>query len=291
MKKPIVYEVNGVTSEQRKMHGDYLLNRLYVWLLETLDKIAFTNAARVVCVSDAVKQFYSSRFPQLQDKIKVVINGVNTKLFHPLRPDDEIAGLRRRLGFDEGDEIVAYVGNFSLWQGVESLIAAVPMVLKKNPAVRFMLVGEGPTHAACVKLTEELGVSERCAFLGRVPYTSLGSYINVADVCAAPYKANTPGCPIKVYEYLACGKPVVCSDIPGIANLRDGGVLTLVEPDNPEALASALVEVLGNIEARTAQRELGPKAIMEYSWSNTAVKVADICEQAARTARGLPASD
>jgi glycosyltransferase involved in cell wall biosynthesis len=63
LRKPIVYEVNGLTSEQRKMHGDYLLNRLYVWLLEALDGVAFKNAARVVCVTDAIRNFYCERHP------------------------------------------------------------------------------------------------------------------------------------------------------------------------------------------------------------------------------------
>jgi glycosyltransferase involved in cell wall biosynthesis len=110
----------------------------------------------------------------------------------------------------------------------------------------------------------------------------------VADVCVAPYTRDIPNCPIKIYEYLACGKPVVCSDIPGIDNLRDKNVLILVEPGNPEALSSASVQALSNLDARLAQRELGPKVVSEYTWTNTAQKVADICESAA--AQSAPAA-
>ncbi len=280
-RKPIVYEVNGLTSEQRKMHGDYLLNRLYVWLLETLDKLAFKNAARVVCVTDAIRDFYCGRHPAYADKFLTVNNGVNTKLFHPLPVDEEVAELRKRLGFDEGEEIVAYVGNLSIWQGVEYLIRSAPKVVKGNPAVRFMIVGHGPTLSACRKLADELGVGDKFKFVGQAPYTSLAYYINIADVCVAPYTRDIPNCPIKVYEYLACGKPVVCSDIPGIDNLRRSGAVVLTEPCNPDALASALLRVLADMHARTAQRELGPKAVAEYTWVNTAGKVAAICEKVA----------
>jgi len=281
-RKRIVYEVNGLTSEQRKMHGNYLSNRLYVWLLETLDKAAFRNSASVVCVTDAIRDFYIRRHPMYADKFTTVNNGVNTKLFHPLPVDDEVAELRKKLGFDESDEVVAYVGNLSLWQGVEHLVRAAPSIVQRNPSVRFMVLGRGPTGALCERLTEELGVADRFKFVGQVPYTSLGHYINVADVCVAPYTRDIPNCPIKVYEYLACGKPVVCSDIPGIDNLRYTGALALVEPGNPDALASAVLDVLANEKLRIEQRARGPAAVSEYTWSNTAQKVAVVCERAAR---------
>jgi len=280
MRKTIVYEVNGLTSEQRKMHGDYMLNRLYVWLLETLDKMAFKNAARVVCVTDAIKDFYVERHPKYAKRFETANNGVNTKLFHPLPIDGEVAELRKRLGLDESDEIVAYVGNLSLWQGVEYLVRSAPMIVEKNPVVKFMIVGHGPTHSACVNLARELGVSDKFRFVGQVSYTSLGHYINVADVCVAPYTRGIPNCPIKIYEYLACGRPVVCSNIPGIDNLRGSGALVLVEPCNPEALASAVLDVLADTNVRIAQRELGPIIVSEYTWSNTAKKVSAICEAA-----------
>ncbi|MBI4832105.1 MAG: glycosyltransferase family 4 protein [Candidatus Lindowbacteria bacterium] len=278
--RPLVYEVNGLTSEQRKMQGRYLLNRAYVWLLETLDKVAFKNAVSVVCVTDAIKDFYSARYPEYSDRFTTVNNGVNTKLFRPLPIEGEIGELRKYLGFDEGDEVVAYVGNLSLWQGVEYLVRSAPIIVRENPSVRFMIVGQGPTFAACRKLADDLDVGDRFTFVGQVPYTSLAHYINVADVCVAPYTRGIPNCPIKIYEYLACGKPVVCSDIPGIENLRGSGAITLVEPCNPDALASSLLKVLADKCLRTAQRELGPKAILEYTWTNTTRKVAAICEKA-----------
>jgi len=280
LRKPIVYEVNGLTSEQRKMHGDHLLNRLYVWLLETLDKAAFRSAIRVVCVTDAIRTFYIKRHPAYAGKFLTVNNGVSTELFHPLPIDEEVDSLRKRLGFEEGDEVVAYVGNLSLWQGIEYLVRSAPMVVEKNPAVKFMVVGHGPTYDRCLKLSAELGVADRFRFVGRIPYSNLTYYVNLADVCVAPYMRDIPNCPIKVYEYLACGKPVVCSDIPGIDNLRDTGALVLVEPCDPQALASALLSTLADMDARAAQRELGPKVASEYTWENTARKVSEVIEAA-----------
>lgn len=281
LRKPIVYEVNGLTSEQRKMHGDYLLNRLYVWLLEALDGVAFKNAARVVCVTDAIRNFYCERHPELADKFLTVNNGVSATLFHPLPVDGEVAELRQRLGFSESDEVVAYVGNLSLWQGIEYLVRSAPAVVEKNPAVRFMIVGHGPTYSKSRKLCAELGVEDKFHFIGRIPYSSLPFYVNAADVCVAPYTRGIPNCPIKIYEYLACGKPVVCSDIPGVDNLRETGALVLVEPADAEALAKGLLETLADMDARAAQKELGPKIISEYSWEKTARKVGEICEAAA----------
>jgi glycosyltransferase involved in cell wall biosynthesis len=132
-----------------------------------------------------------------------------------------------------------------------------------------------------VALADGLGVGDKFKFVGNVGYTSLGRYVNVADVCVAPYTREIPNCPIKIYEYLACGKPVVCSDIPGVDNLKRTDALVFVEPENPQALALALLRVLANMNLRTAQRELGPKAVSGYSWVDTATKVAAICKEAA----------
>ncbi|MBI5118361.1 glycosyltransferase family 4 protein [Candidatus Poribacteria bacterium] len=287
--KPLVYEVNGLTSEQRKMHGGHFLNRLYVRLLETLDEVAFKNAVSVVCVTDAIRDFYCARHHDYADKFRTVNNGVNTKLFRPLPIGGEVTELRKYLGFDEGDEVVAYVGNLALWQGVEYLVRSAPIVLKENLAVKFMIVGNGPTYSQCLALADELGVGDKFKFVGKVGYTSLGHYVNVADVCVAPYTREIPNCPIKIYEYLACGKPVVCSDIPGVNNLKRADVLVFVEPENPQALASALLKVLANLNLRTAQRELGPKAVAGYSWVDTASKVAAICSEAVRKTLATPA--
>jgi glycosyltransferase involved in cell wall biosynthesis len=278
LRKPIVYEVNGLTSEQRKMHGKNPFNLLYVLLLKTLDRVAFRSAVRVVCVTDAIRDFYIERHLKYAGKFLTVNNGVSTDVFQPLPVNEEAAELKIRLGFDDGDEVVAYVGNLSIWQGIEYLIRSAPEVLKNDPNVRFMIVGRGPTYAQSLSLVEELGVGDRFKFVGQIPYVSLNQYVNVADVCVAPYTRDIPNCPIKIYEYLACGKPVICSDIPGIDNLRPTGALTLVEPCDPKALASALVRTLADISARAAQRELGPKVVSEYTWENTARKVAEIIE-------------
>ncbi len=286
LRKPIVYEVNGLTSEQRKMHGKYFLNRIYVKVLETLDKLAFANAISVVCVTDAIRDFYCSRHKRYASKFFTVNNGVSTKYFHPLPMDSDIIELRERLGFDDKDDIITYVGNLSPWQGVEYLVKSAPAVLEKNTSVRFMIIGKGPAYAQCQRLSEELGVSDRFKFVGQVPYSSLGRYVNLSDVCVAPYTRDIPNCPIKIYEYLACGKPVVCSDIPGIDNLRDKNLLVLVEPGNPEALASALLGTLEDMDARRAQRENAPKIIAGYGWAATAERVAEICENAVRKNAG-----
>jgi glycosyltransferase involved in cell wall biosynthesis len=286
-KKPIIYEVNELTSERRRMHGDHLLNRLYVWLLEKLDQAAFSGAARVVCVSDAIRDFYRDRHVDYAGKFLTVNNGVSPRLFYPLPVNEDVSALRRRLGFEESDEVVAYVGTLSPWQGIEYLVRSAPEVAAKNPAVRFMIVGRGPTYAASRELALELGVADRFTFVGQVPYSTLNQYVNVADVCVAPYISGIPNCPIKIYEYLACGKPVVCSDIPGIDNLRSTGALTLVEPCNAEALAAALLAALGDMKARAAQRELGPKVVSEYTWEAAACKVAKAVEAVVDSGRVL----
>ena len=277
-RKPIIYEVNGPTTGQLEMYGAGLMNRLSVRLLEKIDKVAFRGVRRIVCSTDAVRDFHCDRHPEFEGKFLTVNNGVNTALFYPLPINDEIAELRRRLGLDEGDEIVVNVGSLSPLQGIECLVRSAPLVLKENPTVKFVIVGSGPTYKQSLRLAKELGVGDRFRFVGQIPYSSLSYYISVADVCVAPCANDIPNCPTEIYEYLACGKPVVCSNIPGVDSLRPTGALTLFEPCNPEALATALLKTLGDMNFRAAQRKLGPSVASEYTWENTARNISEVIE-------------
>ncbi len=81
--------------------------------------------------------------------------------------------------------------------------------------------------------------------------------------------------PLKLYEYLACARPVVVSDIPGVSDLvRGAGAGVVVPPDDPEALGEGIVNILADPEAAEAMGARGREAVLEgYTWDHTAAKV------------------
>jgi glycosyltransferase involved in cell wall biosynthesis len=134
-----------------------------------------------------------------------------------------------------------------------------------------------------LEVTSELRLSEKIIFTGRIPYENVPLYINASDVCVAPFikgrNAKIGLSALKTYEYLACGKPLVASNIPGVKDLIElsGGGIS-VSPEDPEELANAIVELIRNEKMRALMGDRGCKYVVEnHSWYGVARKILDVC--------------
>ena len=134
-----------------------------------------------------------------------------------------------------------------------------------------------------LEITSELGLSEKFTFTGRIAYERVPLYINAADVCVAPFikerNSKIGLSALKTYEYLACGKPIVASSIPGVKDLIEssGGGIS-VTPENPEKLAAAVVSLLSDEKTRAVMGKKGRRYVVEnHSWDGVARKVLEIC--------------
>jgi glycosyltransferase involved in cell wall biosynthesis len=210
----------------------------------------------------------------------VVSNGANTSLFKPL---DQRA-CRKELSLDPEICYICFVGNLAPWQGIEYLVKAAPSIISRFPECRFLIVGDGVMKNELLKLSRELGVEDKFIFTGVVPYDRVPIYINASDVCAAPFifarNAKIGLSPLKLYEYMACGKPVVASNISGVSDaLEDskGGIPVL--PENPDALSEAVLKLLENPDLRIKLGLKGLSYVTEnYSWYCVAKQVDRICK-------------
>jgi glycosyltransferase involved in cell wall biosynthesis len=126
----------------------------------------------------------------------------------------------------------------------------------------------------------ELGLEDMVRFTGHVPYGEVGSYLGCATVCAAtfPGERGDPGTisSLKIMTYLACGRPVMTSDMDEMgAVIRDAGAGDSVPPDDPGRLAAALVSLLREDEATWTRRGAAARRIAEQrTWRHKAARVA-----------------
>jgi len=258
---PTFLELNGVSSLEARMQG---ADPQTVALIEeqTLKKLRVPS--KIVVGSEGVREHFV-RLGIPKEKFLVVPNGVNMEIFSPMNASE----CRKILGLPNSP-LITFVGAFRVYQGLEYAIKALPLILKHFPDTKLMFVGDSevkdglqfrPTRQDLEAIAAELGVSEHIHFTGFVPQERVVVYINASDVCIAPLIpiGSTGRSPIVLFEYMACGKPVVISamrDIDEIAR-KSGGIFT-AKPADPRDLSQKIVILLKDSEKR---RVMGEQAL------------------------------
>lgn len=243
-------------------------------------KKALEFSDKIIAVTPGIKANLEKIYGIPGEKIVVISNGANTSLFKPLDQKD----CRKELNLDPEIFYVCFVGNIAPWQGLEYLVKASPSILSRFPECRFLIVGDGVMKNELHKLSRELGVEDKLIFTGVVAYDRVPIYINASDVCIAPFilarNAKIGLSPLKLYEYMACGKPVVASNISGVLDTLEasrGGIPVL--PENPDALSEAVLKLLENPDLRGKLGSKGLSYVTEnYSWYSVAKQVDRVCK-------------
>jgi glycosyltransferase involved in cell wall biosynthesis len=187
-------------------------------------------------------------------------------------------------GTPREERVVLFVGRFAREKGVEYLLRAIPHILETLPKTVFMFIGGGASETekqVMEKLANDLNIGGSVRFLGKIPHDCLGDYYARADVLVMP--SLSEGHAIVPLEALACGTPVIGTRIPGIIEtIADGYNGLLVAPENPGAIAEAVIRVLGNEALRTTLGQHARPSVEKYSWDHAVRKLLSLA--------GLPTS-
>jgi glycosyltransferase involved in cell wall biosynthesis len=234
--------------------------------LYTLGSWVFKKATLVRCLTRSDAQELM-RYGCPPEKIRIVPNAVDTNLFSPQTEREE--------------DLVVWVGRFVQEKGLEYLLKAAKIVSRKAKNVKFLLVGDGPLKAKIMKLASDLGLLGKFVrFTGPLKREEVAKILGRASVFVFP--SLREGLPLSVLEAMACGTPVVGSDVPGIKDLVVNGENGLLVPArNPKMLAEALLTLLNEVELR---KEMGRKArrlvVAEYSWDSVISKIEKVYYEA-----------
>lgn len=277
----VILEVNGLKTDELDAQKN-CLNIISKKIIGPLETLAERNVDAIRVVTQGIKDDLITRGVD-EKKIILIENGANIKLFKPIEKE-VIVQFQQKIGINTIEKVVIFVGSFYPWQGVEFLIQAAPFVLERYQNTCFLILGDGIMKNDWIQLTQKLKVSDRFIFTGNVPYNEVPLYINSSDICVAPFikKRNDKIglSPLKMYEYMACGKPVIASRISGVSELlnkSNSGIL--VTPEKPEEIAYALIELFENTELRKQMGINAHKYIdKNHSWESVVKKVADLCE-------------
>lgn len=273
---PVVVEVNGITSEE--ISHSYFSTNFFLPLVIKMEKFVFTNADSIVTVSNNIKTHLSNNYSISENKIYVIANGVNINLFMPLKDSKGILGLENKYQY------VLFVGNLAEWQDIGTLINAAPLILRRIPQTRFLIVGDGVMKSKWIGLTRKLGLEDFFIFTGAIKYEKVPIYINASDVCVAPFLKSRKCSPLKIYEYMACEKPFVSSGIEDVMealNKCNAGIF--VEPENPQELSEAIIKILNDKVLKSELSKNGRSYVLSnQSWQSVSNKVFSLCIEAMR---------
>ncbi|HMQ35229.1 MAG TPA: glycosyltransferase, partial [Chloroflexaceae bacterium] len=205
--------------------------------------------------------------------VVVVPNGVDLAGFAP-PPEAVRAALRASLGL-EGRRVVAYAGTLALQNHpVDLLVEAFPEVLAACPEAVLLLIGGGEDLPALRELARRRGLADRVYFTGQLPHRAAVACLALAELSADPVRDDPVArarSPLKLFESMALGVPVVTGDVGDrAASLAGGAAGALVPPGDPRALAEAIVALLGDEPRRRAMAEAGREQARRYDWRRLA---------------------
>ena len=276
-KIPVILEVNApMAYEMRKFQKEFVY---LPFLPEWVERQSFQAADALIVVSEELKN-YIVRQGVTADKIAVVPNGVDMARFQKMAKSEEILN---RYSIAQNSLVVGFTGSFNHWHAVDSMLDAFAKLVQKYPHLVLLLVGDGFGRPALEEKVKAMHLADHVVFTGLVPHDEIPRYLAVMDIMIAPYPALDffYFSPLKIFEYMAMGKPVIAPAIGQINLLIDHGMTGLLYPVGDQAsMEKAFAIVIEDGGARKKMGEEARKAIMlNYTWQKTAEKITTLCQK------------
>lgn len=266
---PGILEVNAPLIEEQAKHR-VLVDRENA---EGVAKRAFTAASTIVAVSEQVKDYLTNYVTG--EKVRVIPNGVNRDRFSlPLLPT-----------FPSNPKtfVVGFVGSLKPWHGLSILTDAFARLHQRVPQARLLIVGDGPERGNMEADLAERGLQSAVRFTGAVTSDRIPGMLASMSVAVAPYpeSADFYFSPLKVYEYMAAGLPVVASQIGQLSELiEDGANGMLCPPGDAGALAKALELLWRSPELRTQMGNTARHIVLErHTWDAIAEQILSLADR------------
>lgn len=280
---PLVYEVRDLWENASVDRGKWGYDSLPYRGAKALETIVFKKADGIVTICEALRNEISPRVGKSVD-LSVIPNGVESKLFQPSAPSQRVIDKWKL----EGKTVVGYIGAFQPYEGLESLITAMPAIAKEVPNAHLMITGGGndlePVLHELVR-TQEL--EKLVTFTGRVPHSEVQEMYSVVDLMVYPRistRTTELTTPLKPLEAMALEVPVMLSDTRAMCELvEDGETGYTFRAGDPQALAKTCILALSDKAKRTEMAKKARAYVQsERHWPKIVESYRDIYEAAMR---------
>ncbi|MGE5246407.1 MAG: glycosyltransferase family 4 protein [Betaproteobacteria bacterium] len=261
MRVPHLYDMHSSLPQQLsnfRFSRSRLLRRVFLAMERLM--IRRSRAVIVIC-------------PSLEETVRAVAPQARTILIEnaPGSAEDEpaadaVAAIRRRFGFDDTTPIVLYTGTFEAYQGLDLLFEAMAHVRAVRPEARLLLAGGKPDQVARAKeQTRAAGIEDATVFAGERPAAEIPAFLRAADVLASPRSRGT-NTPLKIYQYLRSGRPIVATRLLTHTQVLDDETAFLTGPTAREFADGILAALDDPGRAALVGRRAGELAATKYSY-------------------------
>ena len=242
---------------------------------QMLMRNAVRRATRVITPSEATSQAVQASFPEAAARVVAIPEAADSR-FNPTRNPEGEAAWQVRFGIRP--PYIFYLGQWKAYKNLPTLLRAFASVRRAHPETQLVLAGDDPRHPEVRR--EAARFPEGSVVLpGRLPESAVPDLYRGASVVVLPSRAEGFGLP--VIEAMACGVPIVCSDLPVLREIADG-VAVFCKPEDPEDFARAIAGVL---QAPTpgSTRQVGIERARRFTWERSAAETVEVYEAALGT--------
>lgn len=256
---PVIYHKHGSANPVARSKFLYGRNIVFQKFFEYVLRMIYKRANWIIAIDRL--SFQEATENGARGRTSLLMNAVDMEKFFPDRILRNHA--RKRFGLNDHDYVILFVGRIEKTKGPERLLDCIPFLKDSKIPFHIFFAGEGTykPHLENRLMTEYYDAS--ATFLGHVPHEKLFYFYNMADVLVLP--SETEGVPMVILEALACGTPVVASNVGGIPDLIIEGLNGIVLDDlSPQKLTSDIIEVL----LKKMERKIVSRSVETFSASN-----------------------
>jgi PEP-CTERM/exosortase A-associated glycosyltransferase len=267
---PVVYEIRGFWEDAAVSHGTSKEGGLRYRLTRAMETWVLKRADEVTCICEGIRQDLIQRGISPQ-KITIVPNAVDASRFQPVGERNRAIEADWNLS---GKTVIAFIGSFYAYEGLDLLVDAMPRLLSARPEIRLLLVGGGQVTEDIKRQVAQLGLKDKVIMTGRVPYDEVEAYYSVTDLLVYPRKSmrlTELVTPLKPLEAMAQKSMFLASDVGGHKELvRDGVTGTLFKADDVDDLVQSVLGMLDQEDKWPSIRDAGREFVEnERNWVNS----------------------
>jgi glycosyltransferase involved in cell wall biosynthesis len=273
---PIILELNAVSSIENRNGTSRIKNYF--------ERVTIWRVSHCFAVSSIVKEHIVNYLGVREDKVSVIENGVDTEKFNMEKYN---SFKKKNLKLDNYF-IIGFVGTFKPWHGFDYLVDLMHALKSDYVDIKLLAVGDSKERNIYEKKISEKGLADSFIFTGHVQHIDIPKYISVMDITIAPHDRNSfksiggfHGSPLKIFEYMAMGKPVIATPIGQIKDIIEDNISgRLIYSDQVEELKNAVIRLYEDKDYRDTLGKNARKVVMDnYTWEINARKIEDICRE------------